>query len=72
MTIVLAVIAGYLLACLPRIIEFAINNKKPKVKAEAEEKEATEADLRKAQKTIKEYMNFMTYDGTVQDEIIID
>jgi hypothetical protein len=70
MTIVLAVIAGYLLAYLPRVVAFAVKNNKPKASAKREE--TTEAELRKAQRTIKEYMNFMTYDGSAQDDIIID
>lgn len=34
-----------------------------------ETREPTEQEIRKAERAVREYMNFMTYDGTTQDDI---
>ena len=57
----LGVIVGLLIMAL---VDDKIHIGKPK-----EKEKPTEQEVRKAEQCAREYMNFMTYDGTEQDDI---
>lgn len=60
----LGVIVGVLfMALIDDKIKFC--KEKPQEKA----REPTEQEVRKAERTAREYMNFMTYDGSEQEDV---
>lgn len=66
--ILLGVIIGYVLAHLPKLVSLFANREHV---VEKKAREPTEAEQRQARRLIREYANFLAYDGTEQDDIIV-
>lgn len=66
--VLVGIFVGYILAILPRAVSFFDNCEKT---VEKKAREPTEGEKRQLQKQLREYNNFLAYDGTEQEEIIV-
>ncbi len=66
--VLVGVVVGYILAMLPRAVSFFDSGEKAVGK---KAREPTEEEKRQVQRQLREYNNFLVYDGTEQEEIIV-
>ena len=64
--VVIGVIVGYVLAYLPKAASLFTDRGKA---VEKKAREPTEEEKRRAQKAMREYGNFLAYDGTEQEDV---
>lgn len=66
--VLIGIVVGYVLALMPKIpVLFTRRQKVVEEKA----RNPTETEVRKAQRALREYTNFLTYNGDEQEDIRI-